>query len=113
MDVGGGTDLERDTAIANIGGQPAQIDRSIWVHRDVINNANAMPQTFSAAVLDGFPDRRWAVRLAGMDREVEVLSLDVLERVEMSSWRVARFGTRNVEPDHALVSMSNRQFSDL
>ena len=56
-----------------------------------------MAEPVGAAPLDGLPDRRQAERLAGVDGEVGVLALEVLERVEVAGGREAGLGAGDVE----------------
>jgi hypothetical protein len=63
--------------------------------------------------LDRLPDRRQPERLAGVDGEVEVLPLQIFERVQVAGGRVARLGARDVEADHSDVAVAHGQFGDL
>jgi hypothetical protein len=54
-----------------------------------------------AAPLEGLPDRGQPEGLAGVDGEVVVLALQVLERVEVPGGREAGLGAGDVEPDDA------------
>ena len=71
------------------------------------------PSRSAPAELERLPDRRQPERLAGVDRDVEVLPADVLEGVEIAGRRVALLGTGDVEADHALVAPAHRAFGDL
>ncbi len=57
--------------------------------------------------------RRQTEALAGVDREVEVLSRDEVEGVEVAGRRVPGLRPGDVEPDHAFVPMPHRQLGDL
>src|SRR5918998_5669287 len=48
-----------------------------------------------------------------MDREVEVLVPQEFESIEVLRGRVAHLGTSQVKADHALVTVTDREFSDL
>src|SRR6476646_5723772 len=67
----------------------------------------------SAAPLDRLPDRGQPERLPGVDREVGVLALEVLEGVEVAGGRVARLRTRDVEAGHAAVAPGDGELGDL
>ena len=69
--------------------------------RDVVDDAHPVAEPVGAAPLDRLPDRRQPERLAGVDGEVEVLPLQVLERVQVPGGRVAGLGAGDVEADHA------------
>jgi len=72
-----------------------------------------MPEPLRPAELDGLPDRRQAERLARVDRDVEVLPLHVLERVQVPAGRPAGLRPGDVEPDHAQVTVTDGQLGDL
>jgi len=58
-------------------------------------------------------DRLEPERLAGVDREVEVLAPNELEGVQVSRGRVAGLGAGDVEPAHAAVAPAHRELGDL
>ena len=72
-----------------------------------------MAEPVGAAPLDRLPDRRQAERLAGVDGEVGVLALEVLEGVEVPGGRVARLGAGDVEADHPAVAPGDGELGDL
>src|SRR5690606_5764115 len=95
-------------------GLPAEAVRLLGLARvDVSHDAHAVAEPVRTAPLDGLPDRWEAERLAGVDREVEVLPLQVLERVQMPGRRIARLGAGDVEADHADVPEANGELGDL
>ena len=51
--------------------------------------------------------------LAGVDGEVEVLVRDEVEGVEVAGRRVAGLRPGDVEADHPLVAVANRELGDL
>ncbi len=113
LHVRGRAHLQRDPAVADVGGQPPEPDHALLADLDVVRDADAVPQSLSAAPLHGLPDRRQPEPLAGVDRDVEVLPLEVLERVQVPARRPAGFRPRDVEPDHALVPVADRELGDL
>ena len=80
---------------------------------DVVDDAHAVAQPLGAAPLERLPDGRQPERLAGVDGHVEVGAVDELERVEVAAGREARLGPGDVEADHALVAVADRQLGDL
>src|SRR5207342_3047343 len=102
---------QRDPLVPDISGEAPELHRSVHVlaNRDVIDDAYAVAEAVGAAPLDCLPDRREPERLAGVDGEVEVLPLDVLERVEVAGRRIASFRARDVEPHDAGVSETDGQ----
>ena len=83
--VGGGAELERNAPIADEGGQAPQSVGAVRVGGDVIDYADAVAEPLGAAELDRLPDRGRTEGLAGVDREVEVLALEVLEGLDEGS----------------------------
>ena len=80
---------------------------------DVVDDPHAVAEPVGAAPLDRLPDRRQPERLAGVDREVGVLPLEVLERVEVAGGRVPRLGAGDVEAGDAAVAPGDRELGDL
>ena len=72
-----------------------------------------MPEPLGTAVLDRLPDRLGAEGFTGVNREVEVLALAVLERVEVLCGRVTLLGPGDVEADHATVAPAHGELGDL
>ena len=81
--------------------------------RDVVDDPHAVAEPVGAAPLDRLPDRRQPEGLAGVDGEVGVLALEVLERVEVPGGRVAGLGAGDVEAGHAAVAPGDGQLGDL
>ena len=89
--------LQRDPLVAYVGREAAELDRAVVCDRDVVDDPDPVAEAVGAAPLDRLPDRRQAERLAGVDGEVGVLALEVLEGVEVAGGRVARLGAGDVE----------------
>ena len=66
---------------------------------DVVHDAHAVAEALGARELERLPDRREPERLAGMDRDVEVLASDQVEGVEIAGGRIALLGTGDIEAD--------------
>ena len=113
LDVRRRAHLERDALVADVRRQSAEHGLTVGTDRDVVGDPHAVPEAVSAAPLDRLPDRRQPERLAGVDREVRVLPLEVLERVEVPRRRVAGLRTRDVEADDPTVPVGHRELGDL
>ena len=62
-----------------------------------------MAESLGTAELDGFPDRSWTEGFAGVDREMEVLPLQVLEGIQVEGGWIPGLPAGYVEPDDAAV----------
>ena len=72
-----------------------------------------MAEPLGAAELQGLPDRGEPEGLAGVDREMEVLPANVIERVEVAGGWVAGFRAGDVESHDPLIPPTDGQFGDL
>ena len=70
--------------------------------------SRSAPHHWIACQIDG-----QAEPLPGVDGEVGVLPLEVLERVQVAGGRVARLGARDVEPGDPLVAVAHDELGDL
>src|SRR5258708_39019066 len=50
---------------------------------DIINQTSAVADAVGTAILNGLPDRFFSKALAGANGDIEILSLNVVERVDM------------------------------
>src|SRR5690348_4940278 len=108
LDVRGRAHLQRYPLVTHVRREPAQR----WPLRsdlDVVDDAHAVAEPVGAAPLDRLPDRGQAERLTSVDGEVEVLPLQVLERVDVTGGRVTGLRTGDVEADHAAVTVGDRE----
>ena len=78
------------------------------MNRYVVDDTHTMPKSFSPAVLKCFVNRRQAECFARMNSGVKVGVVNKIERVEVATGRKSVFGPRNIEPDNASITMSNR-----
>ena len=105
--------LERHAPVADERRQPAKLHRAVIADVDVVDDADAVAQPLGAAELERLPDRRETERLAGVDRDVEVLATNAVEGVEVTRRPIPLLGTGDVEADHAGITPTNRTFGDL
>ncbi len=113
VQVGRRAHLQRDAAVAHVGGEPAEHRVRRVGQVDVVDDAHAVAEPVGAAALDGLPDRRQPECLAGVDGEVRVLAAQVLERLEVQDRREAVLGAGDVEAGHAAVAVLDDQLGDL
>ena len=113
VDIGGRAHLERDPTVAHIGRKPAQRCVAVLVDGDVVDDPDPVTQSFRTAVVQRLGDRRQAERLAGVDRDVGVLPHDELKCIEVPARGITGLGPGDVEADHAVVPVADRELCDL
>ena len=64
----------------------------------------------SPAILNGLPDRLFPVPLSGVNRDIEILTLNIVKSVNVLFRRVAPFLTSKIETDHATLAKIDGQF---
>src|SRR5215469_2437009 len=105
--VRGRAHFQRDPAVPDVAGQAPQRGPARGVERDVVDDPDAVAEALGTAPLHGLPDRRQAVTLASVDRDVEVLALDVLEGVKVAAWAVPGFRAGDVKTNHPVVAIAH------
>src|SRR5437773_4795043 len=113
VDVARRAELERDALVADIRGERSQLHDGLIDDRHVLDQADPVPDAVRAAVLERLPDRGRTERLAGVDRDREVLAPAELERLDVGFRRMAGFFTGDVEADDALLAVSDRELGHL
>src|SRR5258705_2251476 len=115
VDVARRAELEWDALVADVRGQWSELhDGRVATlaridDRHVFDEADAVPDAMRAAVLKCLPDGRRPERLAGVDRDREVLAPAQLERLEVRLWWVAGLLAGDVESHHALLAVRDSQ----
>ena len=93
--------------------RPAQLHPLPVRHRDVVNQPRPMPDAVRPAILDGLPDGFLPVALAGVDGNIEILALDVMEGVHMFLGGIAALFTRQIKSHHSAVAEIHCEFRHL
>src|ERR1700733_9341971 len=102
MDVAGQTDLQRNSLIEDVLRQRAHIEDHTFLDPHVFDQPCAMSDTMRAAPLNRLPDGFLAKSFTGVDRDVEVLALNVVKGVDVFLCRIAAFFAREIETHHAM-----------
>src|SRR5439155_22838480 len=113
VDVRRWAHLEGHAPVPDVGCQASKLDRAVRLNDDVVHDPHTVSQSLSPAELERLPDRRQPERLAGMDRDVEVLPAHVVVSIEIARRRVALLGTRHVEPDDSGIAPAHGALRDL
>src|SRR5688572_28470211 len=119
VDVARGTELEGDALIADVRREWAELHdggraRGAGVRdRHVLDEPHTVSDAMRTAVLQRLPDRPRPKGFARVDGDREVFAAAELERIEMGFWRMAGLLTGDVEADHALLAVGDRELGHL
>src|SRR5580658_1686357 len=91
MDVADQAHLQRNSLVENVLREVTQFHCSPVRNSDVFNQARPVPDAMRSTILNGLPNRFLAIALAGMNRDIEIHSLNVVKSVHMLLRRVAAF----------------------
>ncbi len=80
---------------------------------DVVDDADPVTEPLGATPLQRLPDRGQTEGFTGVDGDVEVLAVDELERVKVTTGRKAVLRAGDIEADRALVAETDRNLGDL
>src|SRR5271166_1890064 len=103
-------DFERNAFVENVLCQVSELHRPAVCDGNVVDQARAVTDAVSAAVLNSLPDGFFSEALARMNGNVEVLSLDVVKRVYMFFRRIAAFLAREVESNDSSCTKIDGEF---
>src|SRR5579863_721897 len=112
VDIRRRTELEWDAPVSNEARQAAEAHVAVGSDLDVVDDTHPMAEPLGVAPLQCLPDRRQPEGFPGMERRMEVLTLDEMERIDVLRRRISRFCTCHVEPDDANVAVTNGELSD-
>ena len=86
-------------------GEVAEFDDfAVFGDGDVFDEASAVADAVRAAVLNGLPDGFFSEAFAGVNGDVEILALDIVEGVDVFFGRVAALFTGEIETDDAALA---------
>src|SRR5262245_16935252 len=99
--------------IENVLRKRTHADDASFLHRHVFDQPDRMADAMRSAPLDRLPDGFLSERFAGVNRDVEILALDIVESIDVLLRRKATLLTRQVKADHAVRPKVDSQFGDL
>src|SRR6516164_9320767 len=111
MDVADQADFQRYALVEDVLCEIAKLHCLAVCNSDVVNEARAVPDAVRTAILDGLPDGFLAESLPCVNRDVEVLSLDVVKRLHMFLGRKTAFLACQIKPDHTSSAKIDGEFS--
>src|SRR5258708_26413198 len=109
MDVADEANLQRNALVENVLSQIAQLHCPAVHDRDVVDQARSVSDPMRPAVLNCLPDRFLAIAFAGVNRNIEILPLNVMESVNVLLGRIAAFFPGEIEADNAALTKIHRE----
>jgi hypothetical protein len=107
------TDFQWDAFIEHILRQRSHADDYSILNRHVFDEPRCMPDPMGTAPLNGLPDGLFAERFTGMDRNVEVLALNVMKSIDVFLRRISSFFTCKVETHDSVRPKVDGKFCNL
>src|SRR4029077_15214642 len=89
--------LKRNSFVENVLREVAQFHDFAVGNGNIINQSRTMPNAVRSAILDCLPNRFLSEPLAGVNRNIEILPLNIMKRVHMFFGRKAAFFTCQIE----------------
>ena len=80
---------------------------------DVVHDSDTVPQPVGSTDLDSLPDTGQTKCFARMNGHMKILAMQIVESIEMTRRRIPGFRSRDIEPYDSLITIADRQFSDL
>src|SRR6202795_4276986 len=113
MDVADEANLQRNAFVENVLREIAQFHGPAVHDRDVVDQARSVSDPMRPAVLNRLPDRFLAVAFAGVNRNVEILPLNVVKSVNVLFGRITAFFPGEIEADNSTRTKIDREFRHL
>jgi len=105
--------LQWNAFVENVLRQIAQIHRLAIHHRDVIDQPRSVPNAMRSTILNRLPYRFFSIAFARMNRNIEVLALDVMKGIDVLLRRITTFFARKIEAHHTACAEIDSQFGHL
>src|SRR5947209_12083775 len=99
MDVADEANLQRNALVENVLRQIAQLHGPAVHDRDVVDEARSVSDPMRPAILNRLPDRFFTIAFAGVNRNVEILPLNVVKSVHVLFGRITAFFPGKIETD--------------
>src|ERR1700674_3284266 len=113
MDIADEANLQRNAFIENVLRQIAQLHSPALDNRDVVDQARSVSDPMRPAVLNRLPDRFLAIAFAGMNRNIEILPLNVVKSVNVLFGRITAFFPGKIETDDSALTKIDSEFRHL
>src|SRR6266436_5515083 len=113
MDVADEANLQRNALVENVLCQIAQLHSPTVHDRDVVDQARSMADPMRPAILNRLPDRFLAIAFAGVNRNIEILPLNVVKRVNVLFGRITALFAGKIEADNSAFTKIHSELSHL
>src|SRR5260370_37167919 len=110
MDVADEANLQRNALVENVLSQVAQLHGPAVHDRDVVDQARSVSDPMRPAVLNCLPDRFLAVAFASVNRNIEILPLNVVKSVHVLLARITAFFPGKIEADISTLTQVHSEF---
>src|SRR6202795_3271153 len=85
-------------------------DLAVLRDGNVIDEPRSMPDAVRSTVLNGLPNRFFSVSLAGVNRDVEILPLNIMKSVYMFFGRITALFARQIESHDSPITKAHGEF---
>ncbi len=113
MNVADEANLQRNALVENVLREIAQLYRPAVHDCDVVDQARSVSDPMRPAVLNRLPDRFLAIAFAGVNRNIEILPLNVVKSVNVLLGRIPAFFPGEIEADNSTLTKIHSEFRHL
>ena len=113
VNVADQADLQRNPLVEDVLREVPQFHRLAVRDGNVFDQSRPMADAMRAAILNGLPDRFLPKSLAGMNRNVEILPLNIVKSIHVLLGRIAALFARQVESHHSPLAEVHGKFGHL
>src|ERR1700730_12108953 len=113
MHVTDEANLQRNAFVENVLRQIAQLHGPPVNDRDVVDQARSVPDTMRPAILNCLPDRFLAIAFTCVNRNIEILPLNVVKSVNVLLGRITAFLSGKIEADNSTLTKIDSEFRHL
>src|ERR1700680_2183012 len=110
VDIADETDFQWDSLVQDVLREVAQFNRLPVGHGDVINEPGSVPDAVRAAILDALPDGFFSQAFAGMNGDVEILALNIVEGLDVLLGRISTLLACQIKSNNAPLAEAEYQF---
>src|ERR1022692_64844 len=110
MDVADEANFQWDSLVEHVLGKVAQFDGLAIHDGDVVDQARSVSNAVRTAILNRLPNRFLAVAFPGMNRDIEILPLNVVKGFHVFLRRITAFFSSKIEADNSALTKIDGEF---